>query len=97
LPRVVPNRGRAGKLWRHGLARLLHQAGFQSVKSTPMVLRPPYKTFRRLFDGFLRSAIQRARLSEAEVAAWLNSLEQADAEGVFQNGAVVFTVVGQKP
>ena len=32
-----------------------------------------------------------------EVAAWLNSLEQADAEGVFQNGAVVFTVVGQKP
>jgi len=77
---VVPNRGRAGKLWRHGLARLLHQAGL-----------------RRLFDGFLRSAIQRARLSEAEVAAWLNSLEQADAEGVFQNGAVVFTVVGQKP
>ena len=58
---------------------------------------PPYKTFRRLFDGFFRSAIQRARLSEAEVAAWLKSLEQADAEGVFQNGAVVFTVVGQKP
>jgi ubiquinone/menaquinone biosynthesis C-methylase UbiE len=80
-----------------GLARLLHQAGFQSVKSMPMVLRPPYKTFRRLFDGFLRSAIQRARLSEAEVAAWLNSLEQADADGVFQNGVVVFTIVGQKP
>lgn len=80
-----------------GLARLLHQAGFQSVKSIPMVLRPPYKTFRRLFDGFLRSAIQRARLSEAEVAAWLNSLEQADAEGVFQDGVVVFTIVGRKP
>ena len=25
---------------------------------------PPYKTFRRLFDGFFRSAIQQARLSE---------------------------------
>jgi SAM-dependent methyltransferase len=80
-----------------GLARLLHRAGFQRVKSRPIVLRPPYKTFRRLFDGFLRSAIQRARLSEAEVAAWLNSLEQADADGVFQNGVVVFTIVGQKP
>jgi hypothetical protein len=77
--------------------RLLGRIRFQSVKSMPMVLRPPYKTFRRLFDGFLRSAIQRARLAEAEVAAWLNSLEQADADGVFQNGVVVFTIVGQKP
>jgi hypothetical protein len=34
------------------------------------------------------AAIQRTRLSEAEVAAWLNSLEQAEADGVFQNGVV---------
>ncbi len=27
------------------------------VSVWPMVLRPPYKTFRRLFDGFLRAAI----------------------------------------
>jgi len=34
------------------------------VSVWPMVLRPPYKTFRRLFDGFLRAAIQRTLLSE---------------------------------
>src|SRR5207244_2277636 len=85
---------------------VLDENGVDVHESPPMIpeceidadgAAPPYKTFRRLFDGFFRSAIQRARLSEAEVAAWLKSLEQADAEGVFQNGAVVFTVVGQKP
>ena len=78
------------------LLRLVTQTGFRRTKSIPQVVRPPYKTFR-LFHEHLRSSIEKGRLPEEEVARWLEGLEQAEADDVFNYGIIVFTVCGEKP
>jgi ubiquinone/menaquinone biosynthesis C-methylase UbiE len=79
------------------LHRLLAEQGLRNVKSVPRVLRPPYKTYRRLMDGFLDSAIARGQLAETEISAWLNDIAALNDAGLFNDGVVVFTASGEKP
>jgi ubiquinone/menaquinone biosynthesis C-methylase UbiE len=78
------------------LLRLVTQTGFGNVKSVPRVVSLPYKMFRRLVDGFLRSSIENGRLAQADVSRWLEGLEQAETSDVFSHCLTIFTVCGQK-
>jgi arsenite methyltransferase len=79
------------------LLRLVTQAGFRNVKSTPRVVLHQYRFFGRIFDGFIRSSIEKGRLGEADVTRWLEGLKQAADRGIFNQGDIIFTVCGQKP
>jgi ubiquinone/menaquinone biosynthesis C-methylase UbiE len=78
------------------LPRLFAQQGLRNLKYVGRVLRPPYKLFRRAFDGLLAAAIQRGQLTEAEVNRWLEDAAASEKAGLFNNGVVVFTAAGQK-
>lgn len=79
------------------LHRLLAERGLRNVKSVPRVLRPPYKTWRRLVDGFLASAIVRGQLAETEISSWQSDIAMLDEAGLFNDGVIVFTASGEKP
>jgi ubiquinone/menaquinone biosynthesis C-methylase UbiE len=79
------------------LLRLVAQAGFSRVRSIPMVVQPPYTMFRRSLDARLRSLDENAWPAHEEMARWTESLEQAETDGIFNQGVIVFTVRGQKP
>jgi ubiquinone/menaquinone biosynthesis C-methylase UbiE len=79
------------------LLRLVRRAGFSNVRSIAKVVQPPYTMFRRACDTRLRSLDENGWPSHEEMMRWIESLEQAEAEGVFNQGVVVFTVCGQKP
>jgi ubiquinone/menaquinone biosynthesis C-methylase UbiE len=79
------------------LLRLVTQAGFSKVRSIAKVVQAPYSMFRRALDARLRSLDESGWPSHEEMARWTESLEQAEAEGVFNQGVIVFTVRGQKP
>ncbi len=51
------------------LLRLVTQTGFSNVKSTPHVIRLPYSMFGRIFDGFIRSSMEKGQLAKA-VTRW---------------------------
>lgn len=78
------------------LHRLFAERGLRKVKSVPRLLRTPYKTFRKLLDGFLAAAVARGQLVESEITAWLNDLAALDDAGLFNNGVMVFTASGEK-
>jgi len=79
------------------LLRLVTRAGFTKVRSIPKVGRSPYTMFRRIWDARLRSATEGGRLSQEEATRWVERMAQANAEGVFNHGVIVFTVYAQKP
>ncbi len=79
------------------LLRLVTRAGFTRVRSIAKVAQPPYTMFRRMWDARLRSAIEGGRLSQEEATRWVESMAQANTEGVFNQGTIIFTVCGQKP
>jgi SAM-dependent methyltransferase len=79
------------------LLRLVTRAGFSKVRSIPKVPRPSYAMFRRMWDGRLRSAVESGRVSQQEMTRFVESLGEADTEGVYNQGVIVFTVCGQKP
>jgi hypothetical protein len=79
------------------LHRLFAEQGLRNVKSVPRVLQPPYKTLRRLFDGFLAAAVARGQRDEAEISPWLSDIAALDAAGLFNDGVIVFTASGEKP
>lgn len=83
------------------LGRQMHrrfaEQGLRNVKSEPMVIRPPYKVFRRVLDGFLASTVARSQLAEDEIASWMDDLAALDEAGLFNNGVVVFTAAAEKP
>ena len=79
------------------LHRLFAEQGLRNVKSVPRLLHAPYKTFRRVFDGFLASAITRGQLAESEITQWLGDLAALDEAGLYENGVIVFTAGGERP
>jgi hypothetical protein len=60
-------------------------------------VQPPYTMFRRSWEARLRSLDKISPVSLEEMTRWMEGLEHADAEGVFSQGVIVFTVFGQKP
>lgn len=78
------------------LHRLLAEQGLRNVKSVPRFLHAPYKTFRRVFDGFLTSAITRGQLDESEIRQWLGDLAALDESTLYNHGVIVFTACGEK-
>ena len=79
------------------LHRLFAEQGLRNVKSVPRVIRAPYKTLRRALDGFLASAVARGQLVETEISSWLSDLAALDEAGLFSDGVMVFTAIGEKP
>jgi hypothetical protein len=77
------------------LLRLVTWAGFAKVRSIPRVVRPPYTMFHRMWDARLRSTVEGGRLSPGEATRWVESMEQANAGGFFNQGTIVSTVCGQ--
>ncbi|MBV8358725.1 MAG: methyltransferase domain-containing protein [Deltaproteobacteria bacterium] len=78
------------------LSWLFAKQGLLNVKSMPQVVRPPYQLFKSFISGFLSAAIGRGELLQVEADAWLSDIAELAAAGVFTNGAVVFTVRGEK-
>lgn len=79
------------------LTRLLADQGLLNLKSTARVLRPPYEMLARITGGFLRGAVARGELIQAEVDAWLADIGKLAEAGVFANGIVAFTASAEKP
>jgi len=79
------------------LHRMLADAGLRNVKLVPRVLRPPYKTWRRLLEGFFAAAIERGELAKNEITSWLIDSEELDERGLFNDGVIVSTACGEKP
>lgn len=48
-------------------------------------------------DGFLASAIARGQLTENEISSWLADIAALDEAGLFNDGVMVFTAIGEKP
>jgi hypothetical protein len=79
------------------LHRQLAEQGLRNVKLVPWFLHAPYKTFRRVFDGFLTSAITCGQLDESEIRQWLGDLAALDEAALYNNGVIVLTACGEKP
>ena len=78
------------------LHRLFSEHGLRNVKTAPRVIRAPYKTQRRLTEGFLASAIACGQLDRAEIDTLLKDLEALDQARLFNDGVVIFTASGEK-
>jgi ubiquinone/menaquinone biosynthesis C-methylase UbiE len=79
------------------LNRLLADHGLRNVRSAAQVIQLPYKMFKLVTGGFLRAAIARGELVQAEADAWLADIAELADAGLFTNGTVVFTARGEKP
>src|SRR5579863_5505137 len=79
------------------LHRLMAKHGLRNVKPVPRVLRTPYNTWRRIFEGFLASAVVSGQLMDKEIGSWLTDCAELAERALFNFGVVVFTVTGEKP
>jgi ubiquinone/menaquinone biosynthesis C-methylase UbiE len=78
------------------LPRLCHAAGLVEVTCVPHAVHIPYAIAHHLFDGLLANFQATGGVSTDELAAWWQSLEQAEAAGHLVLGQLGFVVSGRK-
>jgi ubiquinone/menaquinone biosynthesis C-methylase UbiE len=78
------------------LARLMREAGLQSVIGQATVIRVPFGMVRIGFEGHVDKCVQQRLISPQDAERWWQHLKESDAAGEFHCGAIVFTAAGEK-